>query len=274
MKIIEANGARIPALGFGTWTLEGDDATAMVEAALAQGFRHIDTAQMYANEAEVGRGLTNASIARDDVFLTTKIWPDQHEPRAFLEAAARSVERLGTVPDLLLLHWPSKEIAPQQTIEAAGRAVEDGLTRHVGLSNFTTALMAQALEPGVPLVCNQVEYHPFLDQTTVLEATRAAGMALTAHCPLARGKVREAQAITSIAERRGASPEQITLAWLLGQDSVAAIPRTSNPARLAPNLEAAEIVLTAAEMAAISALTGTNHRICDFAFAPVWDTAA
>jgi len=273
MHIIEANGARIPALGFGTWTLVGDDARRMVEHALAAGFRHLDTAQMYDNEAEVGAGLAQSGLARDEVFLTTKIWPDNHAPAALLKAAARSVERLATVPDLLLLHWPSFEIPVAQTVEALGDAVAQGLTRHVGVSNFTTALLREALQPGVRLACNQVEYHPFLAQRAVHKVTRAAGMAMVAYCPLARGRVAETRVIRDIAERRGASPQQIALAWLVNQDGVGAIPRTANPARLADNLAAAEIELAADEMAAIGELGREGYRICDFDFAPVWDAA-
>lgn len=273
MRIIEANGARIPALGYGTWTLRDDDATAMVEAAIAAGFRHVDTAQMYDNEVAVGRGIANAALPRAEIFLTTKIWPDQHAPQAFLDAAAVSVDRLGTVPDLLLLHWPSKAVPPARTVEAAGVAMQRGLATHVGVSNFTTKLLADVLATGVRLVCNQVEYHPFLDQSKVLAATRAAGMALTAYCPLARGRVRAAPAITEVAMKHGVSPEQVALAWLVGQDGVAAIPRTANPQRLIENLASGTVTLSAEERAAIDALGAESYRICDFDFAPVWDAA-
>ncbi len=271
MHVIEANGARIPALGFGTWTLTGDTAQAMVERALATGFRHLDTAQMYGNEAEVGRGLAASGIARDEVFLTTKLWPDDHAPKALSAAAQKSVDRLGTVPDLLMLHWPSHEVPIADTVEALGTALSRGLARHVGVSNFTTALLREALRPGVRLACNQVEYHPFLAQDAVLKATRAARMALTAYCPLARGRVAQSDVIRAIAERHGASPQQIALAWLVNQDGVAAIPRTAEPKRLAGNLAAADIVLSADEMAAVNALGRERYRICDFDFAPEWD---
>ncbi len=273
MEIIEANGARIPALGFGTWTLRGKAAEQMVEAALAAGFRHVDTAQSYGNEIEVGRGIQASGVPREEVVLTTKIWPDEHAPEAFLQAAERSVDQLGTVPDLLLLHWPSKTVATAATIEAAARAVERGFARHVGVSNYTTTLLAEALRPGVPLVCNQVEYHPFLDQTKVREATRAAGMALVAYCPLARGRIREEPVAQRIAERHGVTPEQVALAWLLAQDGVGAIPRTSKPTRLAENLAAAEIELTPEEIREIDALNGTQYRIADYDFSPTWDAA-
>ena len=273
MHVVAAHGARIPALGFGTWTLTGDRAQAMVEAAIDAGFRHIDTAQMYGNEVEVGRGLAAAAIARDEVFLTTKIWPDDHGRERFLAAAEESVERLATAPDFLLLHWPAEAVPIARTIEAAGEAIARGLARHVGVSNFTTALLAQALEPGVPLACNQIEYHPFLDQRKVMAACRAAGMAVTAYCPLARGRTGEEPVLQRIAARHGASPEQIALAWLLAQDGVAAIPRTSNPKRLRENLAAADIALSADDIAAIDRLGAANYRICDFEFSPVWDAA-
>jgi diketogulonate reductase-like aldo/keto reductase len=273
MHVIEANGARLPALGFGTWTLGGNAARAMVEHALAAGFRHLDTAQMYGNEAEVGAGLAAAGVARDEVFLTTKIWPDDHAPDALLRAAETSCERLGTVPDLLLLHWPSRTVPIADTVEALGTAMAHGFTRHVGVSNFTTRLLREALRPGVRLACNQVEYHPFLAQDAVRTATRAAGMALVAYCPLARGRVGESAVVREIAERHGAAPAQIALAWLVNQDGVAAIPRTANPKRLGANLAATEIRLGADEMAAITALGREGWRICDFDFSPEWDAA-
>ena len=273
MHLIEANGARLPALGFGTWTLTGATARTMVEQALAAGFRHLDTAQMYGNEAEVGAGLDASGVPRDEVFLTTKLWPDDHEPAALLRAAEASCARLGTVPDLLLLHWPSKTVPIADTVEALGTALERGLARHVGLSNFTTRLLREALAPGVRLACNQVEYHPFLAQDAVLKATRAAGMALVAYCPLARGRVAQSRVIRDIADRHGASPERIALAWLVNQPDVGAIPRTSNAKRLATNLAAAEITLGEDEMAAIHALGRERHRICDYDFSPEWDEA-
>lgn len=273
MHVIEANGARLPALGFGTWTLTGGQARAMVEHALAAGFRHLDTAQMYGNEADVGRGLAAADVAREEVFLTTKVWPDDHAPAALLRAAQTSCERLATVPDLLLLHWPSKIVPIAETVEALGTIMERGLARHVGVSNFTTRLLREALRPGVRLVCNQVEYHPFLAQDAVLKASRAAGMAVVAYCPLARGRVAESEVIRAIADRHGASPQQTALAWLVNQEGVGAVPRTSNPKRLAANLAAAEISLTPDEMAAIHALGRERYRICDFEFAPEWDAA-
>ncbi|MFP4361711.1 MAG: aldo/keto reductase [Alphaproteobacteria bacterium] len=273
MHAIDANGARLPALGFGTWTLGGEPARAMVEAALTAGFRHLDTAQMYGNEVEVGRGLAATGVPRDEVFLTTKVWPDDHAPARLLAAAETSCDRLATVPDLLLLHWPSHEVPIEDTVEALGTVMERGLARHVGVSNFTTRLLREALRPGVRLACNQVEYHPFLAQDAVLAATRAAGMALVAYCPLARGRVAASAVIGAIAARHGASPEQIALAWLVNQAGVAAIPRTSNPKRLAANLAAAELRLTPDEMAAIHALGREGYRICDFDFAPAWDPA-
>ncbi len=273
MHVIEANGARLPALGFGTWTLTGSDARAMVEHALAAGFRHVDTAQMYGNEVEVGAGLKAAGVAREEVFLTTKVWPDDHAPARLLEAAQTSCDRLGTVPDLLLLHWPSPEVPITDTVEALETVMDRGLARHVGVSNFTTRLLREALRPGVRLACNQVEYHPFLAQDAVLKVTRAAGMALVAYCPLARGRVADSEVIRAIADRHGASPQEIALAWLVNQEGVAAIPRTSNPKRLAANLAAADIRLEPDEMSAIHALGREGYRICDFDFSPAWDAA-
>lgn len=274
MIVIEAHGARIPALGFGTYQLTGTTGTDMVAAALNLGYRHIDTARMYKNEVEVGKGVQESGIPRDEIFLTTKIWPDEFEHDAFLRSAEISVKNLGTVPDLLLLHWPSKTVPMDETIAALVEAQARGLTRFIGVSNFTIPLLrlAQAASP-VPLVNNQVEYHPYLPQRSVLADIRRRGMAMTAHCPTARGKVMDDPVIKAIADAHGVNPIQVTLRWLVQQDRVAAIPRTSSVKNAESNLKIFTFELSDDEMARISALGSQHYRICDFDFSPVWDAA-
>lgn len=274
MRTVNVHGITIPKLGLGTWELRGKVAEAMVEQALDVGFRHVDTAQMYENEEAVGAGLRASAVPRDDVFLTTKIWPSDFGSDAFIAAAERSLDRLQTVPDLLLLHWPSAEVAIAETMEAAGRVVERGLAKHIGLSNFPTALMEEALRHApVPLLCNQVEYHPFLRQRAVLKAVEQHGQALIAFCPLAKGRVFEDPTLRRIAEAHDCGPSAVALAWLLSHERVIAIPRTSKREHLAANFAAQDLELTAAELAEIAALGDAGFRICDFDFAPVWDAA-
>jgi diketogulonate reductase-like aldo/keto reductase len=274
MHSIDANGAHIPAIGFGTWTLKGAECTDLVQAAIDTGYRHIDTAAMYGNEEEVGRGIARSGIARDDLFVTTKVWWTDLSTRALRRSAEQSLDRLGLDHvDLLLIHWPNKTVPLAESMEALNAARNDGLTRHIGVSNFTTALLAEATRLSAhPLAANQVEYHPKLAQPKVHAATRAAGMAMVSYCPLGRGLdiMREA-AIKEAAQAHGRTPAQVILRWHIQQDGVAAIPRTSNPTRLAENLDVAGFELTEKEMAAITELGSAKMRICDFDFSPEWD---
>jgi diketogulonate reductase-like aldo/keto reductase len=273
MHDVESHGARVPALGLGTWQLNGSVARRMVGYALEIGYRHVDTAQMYGNEAEVGAAIADSPVPRDQIWLTTKIWPDNFRAGPLRRAAEESVRRLGTEPDLLLLHWPSPDVPLAETIDALNEVRRRGLARHIGVSNFTVALMqdAQALTKE-PLVVNQVEYHPFLDQSAVLEAARANGVALVAYSPLAKGRVFRDRGLARIGERHGKSPGQVALRWLIQQDGVAAIPRSSREANAKANLEIFDFELSLAEMTAIAALAHPGGRGVNVAgFAPDWD---
>lgn len=272
MKLVAAGNARIPALGFGTWRLEGEQARAMVEAAIGAGFRHVDTARMYRNEAEVGAGLRASGVARDRLFLTTKIWPEDHAPDRLRAAAEDSVKTLGTAPDMILLHWPSKTVPLAETIPALHALAEGGLCAHVGVSNFTRAQIAEATAlGGGRLAVNQVEFHPYLDQSPMLELLAAQGMALTAYLPLARGEATADPTLIAIAERHGTTAAAVCLAWALARGAIA-IPKTANPARLAENLAAAELELTPADMTEIAALARPDGRMVNLpGIAPDWD---
>lgn len=273
--VVEAHGARVPALGFGTWELTGRTAARMTEAALEAGYRHVDTAQIYGNEAEVGRGLDRSSVPREDVFLTTKIWPDSYRPDAFRDAVDERLELLGVDRvDLLLLHWPKFEgTTLERTLALLHEARDAGKTRHVGVSNFTTGLLDRAWATGDgPLVTNQVEYHPFLDQGAVLAAVRDRGMCLTAYSPLGHGEVVGHPALEEIGARHGVGAPAVALRWLLQQDGVAAIPRTSDPDHARANLRALEIELSSEEMETVSGLARPDGRVIDPAgLAPDWD---
>ena len=276
VTIVEAHGARIPSIGLGTWPMKGDECANAVAHALRAGYTHIDTAAFYGNETDVGAGLKASGKSRDSYFLTTKVWKDDIAPGDLERSAEASLKRLG-VPavDLLLIHWPNPAVATADCVKALCNAQRRGLTRHVGVSNFTTRHLADALAAATePLVCNQVEYHPHLDQTKLKAATRAAGMAFVAYCPLGRGDVGGVMAepvVGAIAKRLGKTPAQVVLRWHIQQPGVVAIPKSATPARIEANLAVFDFELPAADMAAISALARPNGRVVNVAHAPQWD---
>ena len=265
---ITVDGNRIPLLGFGTWMLEPGDARRMVAEALRIGYRHIDTAWIYRNEAAVGDGIRDAiaagHVAREDLWLTTKIWVDHFHRDALLKQAEESAASLGFTPDLLLLHWPKPKPAFEETLGALNEAKEQGLTRTIGLSNFPSAEFrtAQALSRA-RLVTNQVEYHPYLKLTTLLETARALGSSITAWSPLAQGKIADDQTLNEIGRAHGKTPGQVTLRWLI-QQNVIAIPRTAKESRAAENFDIFDFELTAEQMDRIHALARPDGRLGDW----------
>ena len=273
MRRVAIQGVRVPVLGLGTLGLSGEVARRIVSCALDMGYRHIDTAQIYRNESEIGDAINGASVRREDIWLTTKAWPDSFRDGDLQRSVERSVRKLKTEPDLLLLHWPNSRIALRETIAALNDVKREGLTKHIGISNFTVALMRQALSlTEEPLLLNQIEYHPYIGQQTVLRALRASDMALTAYSPLAKGRVFRDCKLRSIGERFGKSSGQVTLRWLIQQDGVIAIPRSSCDSNLRNNLEIFDFELATRDMAEISALAGAGIRLVDpIRFAPTWD---
>ncbi|MGJ5094096.1 aldo/keto reductase [Bradyrhizobium oligotrophicum] len=272
MLMIEANGARIPALGLGTWELRGRACSRIVEQALTLGYRHIDTAQVYENEQEVGEGLRASRVRRNEVFLTTKVWTTHFAPHDLERSAKESLVRLRVSEvDLLLLHWPNPHVPLTETLGALAHAKTLGLARHIGVSNFTVGLLDEAVAASPePLVCNQVEYHPYLDQTKVREACARHGIALVAYSPIAKGKIKNDPTLTRIGRAHGKSPAQICLRWLV-QQNVVAIPRTSKIERLSENLDVFDFELSEQDMADIFAMGSPEGRMTNFAFAPKWD---
>jgi 2,5-diketo-D-gluconate reductase B len=264
---VEANGAKIPLLGLGTWELRGRVCARVVEQALRLGYRHLDTAELYDNEREVGEGLRASGVRRSDVFVTTKIWPAHFAPRQFERAARDCLARLRlSEVDLLLLHWPNPQIPLAETLSALGKLKRDGLARHVGVSNFTVALIEDALQAtSEPLVCDQVECHPFLDQSKVIAACRRHGMAVVAYSPLARGAFRNNQVLARIGAAHKKTAAQICLRFLVQQD-IAVIPRTGKLERLSENAAIFDFTLSEREMAEISALADRGGRMVDWAF--------
>jgi 2,5-diketo-D-gluconate reductase B len=264
MPVVEAHGARIPLLGLGTWELKGRACARIVEQALRLGYRHIDTAQMYDNEREVGEGVRASGVKRHEVFVTTKIWPSHFAPRDFVRAAKeRLVQLRMSEVDFLLLHWPNPRLPLSETIGALCQVKKDGLARHVGVSNFTVALIEEAAKHATePLVCNQVELHPFLDQSKVIAASRRHGMAIVAYSPIARGRANSDAVLIRVGRAHGKTPAQVCLRWLV-QQNIAAIPRTGRVERLSENLAIFDFDLSPAEMAEIGKLARRDGRIVD-----------
>ncbi|MFD2239031.1 aldo/keto reductase [Aureimonas populi] len=276
MKIIERGGARIPAIGLGTFRLEGDTCTNMVREAIEIGYRHIDTARMYGNEKEVGQGIRDAGVPRDELFVTTKIWWSDIGRANLIPTAGKALIDLGLEQvDLLLIHWPNPDIPLEESLEALNEAKTKGLTKHIGVANFTSSLMDSAarISPE-PLVCNQVEYHPALSQEAILHSCRKNDMALIAYSPIGQGgELLQNAEIVRIAEAHGKTPAQIVLRWEIEQDGVGAIPRTTNPARLSENIDVFDFELTPADRDLLTRMTRLRRRLVNPAFAPNWDRA-
>jgi 2,5-diketo-D-gluconate reductase B len=272
MQFIEANGATIPAIGLGTWELRGRTCARLVEQALKLGYRHVDTAQVYENEREVGEGLRASRLRRDDVFVTTKVWTTHFAPNDLARSTKDSLTRLRlSEVDLLLLHWPNPHVPLAETLGALAHVKKLGMTRHIGVSNFTVALLDEAV--GLcpePLVCDQVEYHPYLDQTKVREACARHGHALVAYSPVAKGRIKNDPTLARIGQAHRKSAAQVCLRWLV-QQNVCAIPRTSRIERLSENIDIFDFTLSDEEMLEISAMGSPKGRLTDFGFAPKWD---
>lgn len=273
MQYSDVFGARIPTLGFGTFRLGPEDARRMVRSAIEIGYRHIDTAQMYGNEEAVGQGLKDVGVGREQVFLTTKVWPDRFHAGDLERSAQESVDRLGTdYVDLLLLHWPNPDVDLRETLGALMHVKEQGRARHIGVSNFTNALLDQAVDvcgEGV-LVTNQVEYHPFLTQRSVKDKLNAYGMAMTAYCPLAQGKVLGDPVLKEIGRQYGKNEAQVALRWLLEQN-VIAIPRTTKTGNAKLNLDVFDFALSTDDMRRIDEKLQGDDRVVNPSFAPAWD---
>lgn len=274
MHKVTANGAEIPALGFGTFRVSAADTLRMVPAALKLGFRHIDTAQIYGNEAQVGEGIASSGVKRGDIFLTTKVWVTNYAHDAFLASVDESLKKLKTdYVDLLLLHWPNPAVPLAEQIGALNAVRAAGKVRHMGVSNFNTALMAEAiaLSDG-PLVTNQIEFHPFIDQSKVIAAARAAGLSITAYYAMADGKVFAEPVLNNIAAAHKRTVAQVVLRWVVQQEGFVALSKTVSEARAAENAAIFDFALSDAEMAAISALARPDGRIVSpEGLAPAWD---
>jgi len=271
-EAVEVQGTRVPVLGFGTWLIEGADATEAVRDALEIGYRQIDTARAYENEREVGRGIADSGVPREEIFLTTKVPPDDAAADTVQRDCEQSLERLGVdYLDLLLLHWPTEDVPLEETLKALTALRADGRIRNLGVSNFPAGLLKQALDLA-PVFCNQVEYHPFLDQSRLLGLARERDVLITAYSPLAHGEVPDNETLNRIGEAHGKSAGQVALRWLLEQDHVSPIPKASSHERRVENFEVFDFELSAEERAEIDALP-KDLRTGDPPWAPDWDDA-
>ena len=267
----EAKGFKIPLVGLGTWALRGRDCARLTEQAIRLGYRHIDTAQMYDNEREVGEGV-RASGLRSQVMVTTKVQPTLLGPRDLERSVKESLGRLQLdVIDLLLIHWPNPRVPLADTLGAMAKMKREGYTREIGVSNFTVALLDEANKASSePLVCDQIECHPFLNQDKVIAACRKHGMVVVAYSPIARGNAAGDKVLEKIGEAHGKTAAQISLRWLV-QQGIVVIPRTSKRERLEENIALFDFELSDAEMREIAALGRRSGRIVDWTWSPKWD---
>lgn len=267
---IDVQGVEIPKLGLGTWQLTGGDCVVAVRDAIELGYRHVDTARAYGNEQQVGQGLHDSGCNRDEVFITTKLWHTQLSAARVHDQIEHSLRDLRTdYVDLLLIHWPNRNVPLAETLGAMLEARDAGRVRHLGVANFPTALLREALELA-PIVCNQVEYHPFLGQPAVLSLARERDLVVTAYSPLAQGAALRDPLLREIADAHGRSAAQVVLRWLLDQPRVAAIPRASGHEHRAANLDVFGFELSDEERGAIAGLE-RGERTIEPSWAPAWD---
>jgi 2,5-diketo-D-gluconate reductase B len=269
-RTIEIHGVQVPRLGFGTFRLPGADCREGVRDALEIGYRHIDTARGYENEREVGQGIADSGVPREEIWVTTKVPPDMADADGVRTSCEDSLRLLDTdYVDLLLLHWPSPDVALAETMTALAALREEGKTRQIRVSNFPSGHLLRALEHA-PLFADQVEYHPFLGQDPLLAIGRENDVLITAYAPLAQGKVAKDPVIRDIADAHGRTPGQVALRWLLDQPGVAVIPKTANHDRRVENFGVFDFSLTPEDRERIDGLP-KDERDFDPPWAPDWD---
>jgi diketogulonate reductase-like aldo/keto reductase len=270
---VQANGAAIPAIGLGTWELRGDEAIRAVHAALDAGYRHIDTAAMYGNEREIGQALRSHAVPREKIFVTTKVWLSDLADGLLQKSAEASLKRLQVDEvDLLLIHWPSREIPLREQIGALCDAKRRGLAQHIGVSNFSPGYVEAAVQyADEPIVTNQVEYHPYLDQSAIFAACRKHGLAVSSYAPIGRGAVLRDGVVKEIARAKGKTPAQIVLRWHIQQPLNLAIPKSADRGRIGENIAIFDFALTAEEMDRISSLARRGGRVVSSSNGMAWD---
>jgi 2,5-diketo-D-gluconate reductase B len=256
MEYLQSEGIGLPRLGLGTFRMQGDVCRAAVESALALGYRHIDTAEMYGNEDAIGAAIATSRVARKDLHVTTKVWHENLAPDAVRRVFDASLKKLRLDHvDLYLVHWPSPNMKLPAVIETLLKLKEEGCTRAIGVANFNLALLKTVVEEiKAPIACNQIEYHVMLDQTKVARYLAAKSIPLVAYCPLAQGRAASDETLIAIGRKHGASAAQVALKWLLDQDGVAAIPKASRAQSQQANLDALKVRLDDEDRKAIAKL--------------------
>jgi 2,5-diketo-D-gluconate reductase B len=272
MENLQTQGISLPRLGLGTFRMQGDACRAAVESAIGLGYRHIDTAEMYANEEAIGAALASAKVARKDLHITTKVWNENLAPDAMRKAFDSSLKKLRLDHiDLYLVHWPAPRMNLPKMFETLLKLKEEGRTRAIGVANFNIALLKTVVEEiKAPIACNQVEYHVMLDQTPLRKYLKSKSIPLVAYCPLAQGRAASDETLMAIGRKHGASAAQVALKWLLDQDGVAAIPKASRAESQKANLDALNVGLDDEDLQAIASLP-KNKRFVNPGFAPAWD---
>lgn len=274
-SIVKSNGAEIPAIGLGTWDARGDAVVRAVTAALDAGYRHIDTAAMYGNEAEVGEAIRNHTTPREQIFVTTKVWSSELASGRLQKSAEESLKRLQMDQvDLLLIHWPSRSIPFREQVLALCDAKHRGLARHIGVSNFTPKFLEAAVAiANEPIVTNQVEHHPWLDQRELMTTAQRLGVSITSYSPLGRARLLDEPAIVKIARAKGKTPAQIVLRWHIQQHMNIVIPKSVNPKRIAENTDIFGFELTGEEMGRLAGLSRKNGRMVQGGYPTDWNAA-
>ena len=272
MEYWSSDTVKVPKLGFGTYNLKGQPGICSIKSALKQGLRLIDTAQIYDNEEEVGQGIKESKVPREEVFLTTKIWLDQLTKEKVKQSFQVSLNKLQTdYMDLLLIHWPNLEIPLEESLSAFMSLQKAGQVRHIGVSNFTCELLKQALKICPQIITNQVEYHLLMNQQKMLDFIKGKDIFLTAYCPLIKGKVVKLQQLIDLANKYNKSPAQLALKWLIEQKNVVAIFKSSHEKSIKENYDIFDFQLEDKDKEILFRLNKNKQRLLDPPFAPNWD---
>ena len=272
MDTIQTQGLQLPRLGLGTFRMQGDVCRAAVESALALGYRHIDTAEMYANEEAIGAAIATSGVKRGDLHVTTKVWNENLAPDAMRRAFDASLKKLRLdVVDLYLVHWPKPGMHLPSMVETLMKLKQEGRTRAIGVANFNIALLKTVVEElKAPIACNQIEYHVMLDQSKVKTYMDAKSIPLVAYCPVAQGRAASNETLIAIGNKHNASGAQVALRWLLDQPGVLAIPKASRHESQKANLDALNVKLDDDDRKKIAALP-KDQRFVSPGFSPAWD---
>lgn len=272
MKYITLGNSPVPAIGLGTYKLKGPSAIEAIHRAIQIGYRHIDTAQLYENEVEVGSAIVESGISREEIFLTTKVWPSNLHERRFIPSVIDSLEKLkSSYVDLLLIHWPHNHLTVEEYVTILMEVQAQGLAREIGVSNFNIAQLKAALKTGARIVTNQAEFHPWINQTKLHKWMNDHQIPLTAYTPLGQGKLINDKKLEEIAATYLRTPAQIVLRWMMQKEDILAIPKSSNPQRLAENINLFDFELSPRDLEIIDVWRLENHRIVGAQEGANWD---